>query len=181
MCEQGAHRVQRVTLHRLDHLDVGARGHRDRAVAQDPLHRRCLHAHREEQGGAGVPQVMHAKLRHVGDLAQAMEHPVDIARLDEAADCGGEHQAGVAPLRAGGEPFFELPFVNPDEKSTPMRISPPSMANAAMSFAMPLVALCAELSSRLRSRKWLSSRSRSRSPPRPLAKSSVAIRDLGLL
>lgn len=83
---------------------------------KDPLHRRCLHAHREKQGGAGVPRVMHAKLRHVRDLAQAMEHPIDIAGLDEAADSGREDQAGVAPLRAGGEPFFELPFaVSPQD------------------------------------------------------------------
>jgi hypothetical protein len=50
-----AHRVQGVTLYRLDNLDVGPGGHRDRAVAQDPLHRCRLHAHREEQAIAERP------------------------------------------------------------------------------------------------------------------------------
>ena len=54
MCEQGADRVQGVRLYRLDYLDVGPGGNRDRAVAQDPLQRCRLHAHREEQGGAGM-------------------------------------------------------------------------------------------------------------------------------
>jgi hypothetical protein len=38
--EQGAHRVQGITLHRLDHFDVGSGRHRDRTVSQNPLHGR---------------------------------------------------------------------------------------------------------------------------------------------
>ena len=58
----GAHRVQRVTLDGLDHLDIGSGGHRDRAVAQNPLHRYRLDLHREEQRGTRVPKIVHAKL-----------------------------------------------------------------------------------------------------------------------
>ena len=110
MCEQGAHRVQRVTLHRLDHLNVGSGGHGDRAMAQDPLDRRRLHAHREKQCGARMPKIMDAQLRHVGLLAHVVEHAVRVARFDEAAMRRREDQAGLTPLRAGGKPFFELSF-----------------------------------------------------------------------
>ena len=38
-----------------------------------------------KQGGAGVAQIVHTQLRHVGDFAQPMEHAVDVAWLEEAA------------------------------------------------------------------------------------------------
>ena len=87
-----------------------SRGHRDRAVAQDPLHRRCLHAHREEQGGAGVPQIMHAKLRHVGishrrwnirlTLRGSMKPPTTVVNTRPVS----RH------CEPASEPFFQLPF-----------------------------------------------------------------------
>ena len=41
-----------------DDVDVGTRGDGDRTVAEDPLHGRGLDALGEEQGGAGVSEVM---------------------------------------------------------------------------------------------------------------------------
>ena len=55
-----------------------------------------------------MSKVVHPQLRHVRDLAQAMEHAIDVAGFDVAAMRGCEDQAGVAPLRAGCESFLEL-------------------------------------------------------------------------
>ena len=61
--------------------------------------------------------MMYPHLGDVGDLAQPMEHAVDIAWFEEAAVCGGEDEAGVAPLSAPADLGRENARVQPDSGS----------------------------------------------------------------
>ena len=91
--EQAAHRVQRVALNGLDHLDVGAGGHGDGAVPQDSLHSGGLHAHREEQpagrirAGSGTP---------AGDC-EGQPAAVGIDQESFRGTDGGEPQRDIDP------------------------------------------------------------------------------------
>jgi hypothetical protein len=58
--EQDIELAQGVLLDPLDDIDVGACGDGDGAVPEDPLHGRGLDALGEEQGCAGVPEIMKA-------------------------------------------------------------------------------------------------------------------------
>src|SRR5262245_18808015 len=86
--EQTADRIERVALNGLDHLDIGAGGHRDGTVPQDPLNGGGLNTHREEQRGARVAEVMDAQLRQFRLRAYIVKHAIRIARFDKPAKCG---------------------------------------------------------------------------------------------
>ena len=77
--KQAAHRIQRITLHGLNDFYIGSGGHGDGAVAQNPLHGRRLHAHREEQRGARVAKIVDAQLGDVCLIAQIVEHAIRVA------------------------------------------------------------------------------------------------------
>ena len=70
---------------------------------------RCqLNAHREQQ--RRVAKVMNAELRNARLSAETVEDAVYISRIDKHALCSREDEASLAPSRAGGKAFFELPF-----------------------------------------------------------------------
>jgi hypothetical protein len=55
-----------------------------------------------------VPEIVDPKLRHRCLRAYVVKHAVRVAWLDEATVRGREHQAGVTPERARGNPRSEL-------------------------------------------------------------------------
>jgi hypothetical protein len=57
-----------------------------------------------------MPEIMDSQLPQSRRFAQLMEQPIDVARFDVAAMCGGEDQPGVAPLRACLQTLFVLAF-----------------------------------------------------------------------
>ncbi|HEV7906612.1 MAG TPA: hypothetical protein VGP03_00595 [Pseudonocardiaceae bacterium] len=77
-------------------------------MSQDALNRRCLDTRREQQGGAGVPQILHPHPAHLSFGGPHVEHAIHIPRFDRAAQLGREYQPARAPVLSRLESLLDL-------------------------------------------------------------------------
>jgi hypothetical protein len=87
---------------------VRVRGDGDRRMAQHRLYGLHVHSGCESEGRGAVAQVVKPDRRQVGLPGEFAEVVGDVGRVQLGAGRGGEDQAGVVPVGAGGEAFAVL-------------------------------------------------------------------------
>src|SRR5215204_5559610 len=102
--ERSLHRPYCLSPHARQEVRVSVQGHRYRGVPQKLLNELWMSALREQQGGAGVPEVMEADVRQSGPPQKGLEGAVTEVRwVDGGAVLRGEDEA--AGLVEGTHPF----------------------------------------------------------------------------
>jgi len=99
--EGGGESVDGVVLEAAADVGVGAGGDVDVGVAEDVLDGLDVDAGFEQQGGAGVPEVVEADAADSGLVAQALEFSVDAGGFQGFTGGAGEDEVGVGPVGVG--------------------------------------------------------------------------------
>jgi hypothetical protein len=121
-----------ISLHRGQHVRIRVEGDADRRVAQHLADDLGMHASKEKERCAGVPQVVEADLRHISSPECSLEVVIRHAAIVErVAARTGKDKVLVAPLRSEGDAFSKLPC--PVCPQRPHRLCRQSNAPAAAS------------------------------------------------